>query len=130
MTTATKAISNTELLIKKVPGLKRELYDLLVAIKKNYDWCWLDRNTDHGSNDEPSYVDVTIGCTFCWKEGEITWNYQTGDNSYTGGAYGHSEWFTTSLLRRSNCKELAADLAEEIAGRIHELGSGFFPFGD
>ncbi|MFN9912903.1 MAG: hypothetical protein ACK53L_09975, partial [Pirellulaceae bacterium] len=53
----------------------------------------------------------------------ITWNYQTGDNSFTGGAYGHPEWFTTSIMSRSNCKEIVDDLISEIEGRISELAS-------
>jgi hypothetical protein len=33
-------------------------------------------------------IDITIGVN---KEG-TSWNYQTGDNSYTGGAYGLANW--------------------------------------
>lgn len=35
------------------------------------------------------------------------WSYQTGDNSYMGGAYGYAHWGLAYLDRRSNCKELA-----------------------
>lgn len=116
-------------LLKQLPGLRQELYTLLVAIKKDQDWKSLkaDFNSDEGYYFEPGelapYVDATIGCTFDFEEGTISWNYQTGDNSFTGGAYGHPEWFTTSLLSRSNCKDLTKDLIDEIEGRIHELHS-------
>jgi hypothetical protein len=109
-------------LLKQLPSLKQELYSLLVEIKKCRSFYTVDRS-------EPRYVDVTIGCTFDFAEGCIAWSYQTGDNSFTGGAYSHPEWFNTSLLSRSNCKDLAKDLIEEIEGRIQELGSGYFPFG-
>lgn len=110
-------------LLKQLPSLRQELYTLLVAIKKDFDWKWLTRNSDFADSDSPAYVDVTIGCTFDFEEGAISWNYQTGDSSFTGGAYGHPEWFTTSLLSRSNCKDLAKDLTDEIESRIHELYS-------
>jgi hypothetical protein len=109
-------------LLKQLPSLRQELYSLLVAIKKDADWHTLRRyfRWSDSSYSTP-YVDVTIGCTFDFAEGCISWSFQTGDNSFTGGAYGHPEWFTTSVLRRANCKDLAKDLIEEIEGRIHEL---------
>jgi len=118
-------------LLKQLPSLKQELYSLLVAIKKDADWYSLRQEVlEFGPSTDPTpYVEVTIGCTFDFAEGCITWSFQTGDNSFTGGAYSHPEWFTTSILSRSNCKDLAKGLAEEIAGRIQELGFGYFPFG-
>ena len=111
-------------LLKQLPSLKQELYRLLVAIKKDADWYSLRRDfREAGPDDSTPYVDVTIGCTFDFGEGSIAWNYQTGDNSFTGGAYGHPEWFTTSLLSRTNCKDASEDLIEEIESRIHELQS-------
>lgn len=110
-------------LLKQLPGLRQELYTLLVAIKKKQDWKRLRVDFDDYDGDTEPYIDITIGCTFDFEEGAIGWNYQTGDNSFTGGAYGHPEWFTTSLLSRSNCKDLAKDLIDEVEGRIHELHS-------
>lgn len=118
-------------LLKQLSSLRQELYSLLVAIKKDADWHTLRQDfRDSDPSDPTPYLDVTIGCTFDFDEGCITWNYQTGDNSFTGGAYGHPEWFTTSLLSRSNCKDLAKDLIDEIEGRICELASGHFPFAE
>jgi hypothetical protein len=123
-TTACDTSPAVQKLLKQLPGLKQELYSLLVAIKKDTDWPTLRRDfREADPSDQTPYVGVTVGCTFDFAEGCISWSYQTGDNSFTGGAYGHPEWFTTSLLGRSNCKDLAEDLAEEIAGRIHELQS-------
>lgn len=42
------------------------------------------------------------------------WSYQTGDNSFTGGAYGYRDWAVTYLTRESN----PADIAEEIASQL------------
>ena len=117
-------------LLKQLPSLRQELYSLLVALKKHEDWrSFSCRNFYTFDRSETPCVDVTIGCTFDFAEGCISWSYQTGDNSFTGGAYGHPEWFNTSILSRSNCKDLAKGLIEEIEGRIHELASGTFPFG-
>lgn len=111
-------------LLKQLPGLRQEFYSLLVALKKNEDWSSLRQDFYNFDPTDPTpYIYLTIGCTFDFEEGCITWNYQTGDNSFTGGAYGHPEWFNTSLYSRSNCKILAEDLIEEIAERIYELKS-------
>jgi len=110
-------------LLKQLPSLRLSIYKLLVAIKK--DQCW-----EPSSDAEEPYIDFTIGCTFDFDEGCIIWSYQTGDNSFTGGAYGHPEWFTTSLLSRSSCMDLATGLISEIDSRICELASGHFPFAE
>lgn len=57
---------------------------------------------------------VTVGARET-KDG-IEWNYQTGDNSFTGGAYGFTDWGTAALYRRSNTKELATDIADQLFG--------------
>lgn len=106
-----KAMPATANLVKQLPSLRREIHDLLVFIKQ------AQRSELKGE----AYVDVTIGCTF--SDDGISWNYQTGDNSFTGGAYGHAEWFTTSVMKRSNCLDLAKDVVSEIEGRIYELAS-------
>ena len=41
------------------------------------------------------------------------WSYQTGDNSFTGGAYGLPHWAVIYLSRESNPKECAADIANQ-----------------
>jgi hypothetical protein len=43
-----------------------------------------------------------------------SWNYQTGDNSYTGGCYGLRHWAVIYLYRRSDCRELARDAINEL----------------
>lgn len=60
---------------------------------------------------------VTIGVT-PQPDGYLQWSFQTGDNSFTGGAYGHHHWGVVYLYRRSNCKALAHDCVNEIADSI------------
>jgi hypothetical protein len=108
-------------IFKQLPSLRKEIYSLLVGLKKGEDWKRLREEFKQYDVDETPHIQVTIGCTFDMDEGEISWNYQTGDNSYTGGAYGHPEWFTVSITSRSCCKDEARDIVHEMSGRIHEL---------
>lgn len=96
---------------KQTVGLRKDIEQLLKALKKDIG------NEYRASEDDtlPSMV-VTIGADEPEVAGEaIPWNYQTGDNSYTGGAYGFPHWAVIYLYRRSNCKALAADAVQELA---------------
>ncbi len=42
------------------------------------------------------------------------WCYQTGDNSYTGGAYGYSSWGVIGVYRDTNSFSAADDLVEQL----------------
>lgn len=106
-------------LLHSIPALRKDLYALFVSLKKQ---IGTDTLIETGDGDTPG-IEVTIGCTFDFADGEISWSYQTGDNSYTGGAYGHPEWFTCSLMKRTNCRELANDIINEIHDRIQEIAS-------
>ena len=63
-------------------------------------------------------MQVTIGFTPSTEDKPCSWHYQTGDNAYSGGAYGHPHWAVVCLHRRSNSLELAKEAAEEIAESI------------
>lgn len=104
-------------LLGSIPSIRKDLCELFKMIKKDIGPDTLIETGDGYAQG----IEVTVGCTFDFDKGEITWNYQTGDNSYTGGAYGHPEWFTTSLMKRTNCKEVANEIINEIHGRIAEL---------
>lgn len=58
--------------------------------------------------DVPSML-VTVGC-----DAHGNWNYQTGDTQFTGGAYGKPYWGQATLLRNSNCRELARQIVAEL----------------
>jgi hypothetical protein len=102
-------------ILKKLPSLKKEIRELLVSLKQ------LRRDYKEAGDDESPHIFVTIGCTFDFDENEISWNYQTGDNSSKGDAYSHPQWFNVYLTSRSNCTTEAADVIDEISSRIHEI---------
>ncbi len=77
------------------------------------------RASDDEEDDRPG-MQVTIGFTPSDEDRDCSWSYQTGDNSYSGGAYGHSHWAVVSLYRRSNSKELASDAADQIAESVSQ----------
>lgn len=88
-----------------------ELRKLFISLKRTIgdDYrCTLDSSP--GAEEGPPSMDVTIG----WEPDDGSWNYQTGDNSYTGGAYGYPHWAVVYLDRRSNSTELARDVREQL----------------
>lgn len=100
-----KKVNTMEKKLKLPP--RGEIIRLLVSLKREI-------ADDYRASDDPDDknpgMQVTIGAN---EDGQ--WNYQTGDNSYTGGAYGLPYWGVISLYRRSNCRELANDAIEQIA---------------
>lgn len=98
-----KKVNTMEKKLKLPP--KGEIVRLLVSLKRN-----IDDDYRAFEGDTVPGMQVTIGAN---EDGQ--WNYQTGDNSYTGGAYGLPYWGVISLYRRSNCRELANDAIEQIA---------------
>ncbi len=65
-------------------------------------------------SEEPS-IQLTIAST----DGK-EWGWQTGDNSYTGGAYGYAFWAVEGVYRNTNCRELAAQMVGEVKDQIAE----------
>lgn len=63
---------------------------------------------------------VTLGITP--SEDGLSWDYQTGDNSFTGGAYGHPHWVLLYLMGRSNCKELSKEAVEQLKELLAQGG--------
>jgi len=99
---------------KEYLKIEKEVTRLLKLLKK-------DIGDEYRATDDPEEtmpgMQVTIGVT-ADEDGSLSWNYQTGDNSFTGGAYGHRHWGVIYLYRRSNSAELAHDAMEEIAESI------------
>lgn len=62
-------------------------------------------------DDEIPGIQLTIG----WDHESGEWSYQTGDNSYTGGAYSYPHWGVVGVYRRSNSRELAKDIQNQLA---------------
>lgn len=82
------------------------------------DICDDSRASDDPDDETPAMC-LTIGFTPESEDEDFSWGYQTGDNSYSGGAYSHPHWAVVTIARDS----IAADVAAEIAGQIGELVS-------
>lgn len=96
----------------KLPTIK-EISALLRALKS-------DIADDYRATDDPD-DNVPGMCVTIGADPETgAWSYQTGDNSYTGGAYGYRYWGIAYLHRRSNSRELARDVINEIADQAWE----------
>tara|TARA_B100001250_G_scaffold414345_1_gene452097 strand:- start:1099 stop:1416 length:318 start_codon:yes stop_codon:yes gene_type:complete len=50
----------------------------------------------------------------CPITGSVEWGYQTGDNSYTGGAYGYNHWGVGYIYEDVDIEDLALDLIGQI----------------
>ena len=101
---------------KAYKQLERSLTALLKELKHGI-------GDDYRASDDPDDntpgMCVTVGAT-PQDDGSLSWHYQTGDNSYSGGAYGHHHWGVISLYRKSNCVELARECVEQIAESISQ----------
>jgi len=69
------------------------------------------RCDDHA--DEPC-----MGITISTTDGN-NWNYQTGDNSFTGACYGDRHWSTGCLSRETDCEDLARELVDQLLDQLH-----------
>lgn len=58
---------------------------------------------------------LTVG----WDAEDGSWDYQTGDNSFSGSAYFYPHWGVVAVYRRSN----SLDLARDIRGQLADLAS-------
>jgi len=98
-----------------VVSLRNEVESLLKGLKREI-------GDDYRASEDDTLPGmlVTIGAEP--KEDGISWGYQTGDNSYTGGAYGFQHWTLIYLYRRSNCRDLAKDAVEELLEEFASSG--------
>ena len=93
------------------PQWRKLVESLIPEIADDY------RATDDPDDDVPGMC-LTIGFTPETLEEDASWSYQTGDNSYSGGAYHHPHWAVIYLYRDSSAEELASEAAEQIAELI------------
>lgn len=88
----------------KLPTIK-VLAELVSGIKSTI----ADDYRAFEDSDEPS-IQLTVGID---EAGD--WDYQTGDNSYSGAAYHYPHWAVTAVYRNSNCREVAKEIQGELA---------------
>ena len=79
-----------------------------------------DYRVSDDCDDETPGMQVTIGYTQETENSDQSWPYQTGDNSYSGGAYSHRNWAVISLYRDSDPTELAKEAADQIADLVSQ----------
>lgn len=110
---------NDKVLGKAKKTLVKDIRLLLIGLKPEIadDYRCTDRCTD-----ETPGMCVTIGARIN-DDNEVEWSYQTGDNSFTGCAYGYRHWSVIYLARRSNSAELAKDAANELIDEIAQAGA-------
>lgn len=82
-----------------VRSLKPEIYDDF-------------RASDDPDDDTPAIL-LTIGAD------ASSWSYQTGDNSYTGGAYGFAHWGIGTVTRHCNSREVAREILDDLASQLY-----------
>lgn len=89
--------------------IKTELYRLCRAVKSD-----ISEEYRAFEEDDIPGIQLTVGTNADMSD----WSYQTGDNSYTGGAYGYPYWGVVGVYRASNCRQLAQDIIDQIREQI------------
>jgi hypothetical protein len=94
---------------------KSHLVSLIVELKRQIGDDYRGSSyQDPGSETTVPTMDVTIGWSGDSRE---RWAYQTGDNSYSGGAYSYPIWAVVEIDRRSNSLEVADDILDQLANQ-------------
>lgn len=96
-----------------IPVWTERVAELIPDIGDDY------RASDDPSDTEPS-MQLTIGFTRADEDSDASWSFQTGDNSYSGGAYFHPDWAVVSLYRDSDPAEVAADIADQLVELVQD----------
>jgi len=73
------------------------------------------RSTIQEIGDENPMMDVTIGC-----DNELEYSWQTGDNSYTGGAYGYPHWAVVYLSPDDDTNRIVDSIIEQLEELLPE----------
>lgn len=84
----------------KLTALVAELIPIIKDDCRAYDDC---------DDAEPSML-LTVGA-----DDALAFGWQTGDNSFTGGAYGFPYWGTAAVYRDSDPRDIARQVVDEIA---------------
>jgi hypothetical protein len=95
----------------RLPTIK-DLAELVRAVKADIAPEYLAFEDD----DVPG-IQLTIG----WNPETGEWSYQTGDNSYTGGAYHYPLWGVVGVYRSSNSRDVARDIRDQLDEQAYEL---------
>ncbi len=91
----------------KFPSIEK-IRKLCVAVKQSIDFSDPDLIDPYDDFDEASVL-LTVGA-----DAKGSWNFQTGDPSFTGAAYGYPFWGQAYLSANTNCRDAARQIVEEI----------------
>ena len=70
---------------------------------------------------DPDISELDVTLAWLDKEtGNKEWTIQIGDNSFMGSAYFFEYWAVGTLTRRTNCRELAKDLINELENLYYQ----------
>jgi hypothetical protein len=92
----------------KYPTIK-DLASLVSAVKSTIE-------LDFRANEDDSLPSILLTVAI---SNDGSWDYQTGDNSSSGGCYFHPYWAVVSIYRRSNCRAIARDILEQWQNLIY-----------
>ena len=93
------------------PEFEEEIKHLIDYVKSTIDPEW----DEYEGEEEIAYNDLTIGMN---PAGE--WSFQTGDNSFTGGAYGYPHWAVVSITEDSDPAEVFQDICDQLADLMEQ----------
>lgn len=100
-------------LTRKQSILRSEFQRVLIAVKRSTHWPDFTESGDPGI-DGLGFLCVTFGANRDLSD----WGCQTGDNSYSGDAYGFRHWGVVWIRPRSNCRHVALEALEQILDSI------------
>tara|TARA_R110002126_G_scaffold53549_5_gene145365 strand:- start:196 stop:528 length:333 start_codon:yes stop_codon:yes gene_type:complete len=89
-----------------------ELVQIIEVLKEQYAKYYID-------DEEIECLQLTVGSNGEESEfGTIKYDYQTGDNSYIGGAYGYRCWGIGYVYEDTDSKAMADQIAEQLSDQI------------
>jgi hypothetical protein len=97
----------------KLPLIK-DLAELIKQLKPTIGDDY--RSSEFDSEDDLPSMLLTVG----WSAESGEWSRQIGDNSYSGGAYFYPTWAAVAIYRRSNSKELARDIRDQLSEATYQ----------
>lgn len=91
--------------------IERELRAVLIALKPEI-------RDEYRASDDPADTTPAMAITIGVSADCQSWSYQTGDNSFAGGAYGFPYWGIGTLTRRCNTRALAREIVNDAADQM------------
>lgn len=79
---------------------------------------FIHQNMEDFKKDAIEYggLDITIAVN----DDFTSWNYQTGDNSYTGGAYGLPHWAVSTVMPDTDADDLCNEVFDQLDDLINQ----------